>query len=106
MSNKFDDLIHPDTQERVTASTELTWLWVALCGPFHHLFNGRVSTFFISVILLAITGGLVAVYYFFWCRTVNRNYYKSRGYVAFSDYDRERKEQERHDRLIELVASK
>ena len=106
MTNKYDNLIHPETQERVEASTGLTWLWVILCGPFHHLFNGRISTFFLYIGLFIITLGLAGWYYLFWCRTVARNYYLNKGYVPFADYDKERKEEERHKQMLEMMAVK
>ena len=106
MNNKYDNLIHPETKERVEASTSLTWLWVLLVGPFHHLFNGRVSTFFLYCLLFVLTVGWASLYYLFWCRTVARNYYLNKGFVPFADYEKERKDEERHKQMVEMMVSK
>jgi hypothetical protein len=106
LNNKYDNLINPDTQERVEASTGASWIWVAFFGPFHHWFNGRISTGFLFLLFCTLTGGLAALYYIIWCRTVARNYYLDKGYVPFSDFEKERKEEERHKQMLEMIAAK
>jgi len=86
MKNDLDNLINPNTEQTVKASTALTFLWVLLFGPLHHLFLGRASTAIMSIALTILTLGLAQIYYLFWCRTVARNYYLSNGFIPMSVY--------------------
>ena len=104
--NKLDNLVHPYTGVRLTASTGTSWLWVFLFGPFAHLFSGRITTFFLSLFLLCITFGLSSLYYIIKARDVNRNYYLDRGFVPYSDLLNEKESKERHDHVMNVLAVK
>ena len=103
--NNLDKLINPETEEVIYASTGTTWLWVVLFGPFTHLFTGRISTFFIALGAIIITLGLAGIYYLFWCRTVNRNYYVTKGYVQHSMWKKEQDQEKRHQQMLEMVVA-
>ena len=106
MKNNLDNLINPNTEQTVTASTGLTWLWVLLVGPLHHLFLGRVSTTGMYLLLTILTLGLAPIYYLFWCRTVARSYYLSRGFIPMSVHKKVQQEREDHKQLLQTMAMK
>ena len=104
--NNLDNLINKDTGEEITASTNLTWLWVFLLGPIHHLFNGRILIALVYSLLILPTVFLVHIYFLFWCRTVNRSHYLKNGFIPMSKHEEalaEKKADKEHKEMMLLA---